>query len=215
MSTTTKNVLILGAGGQIARWAVDMLADQPEVQQTLFLRQSGRLGRAAPANARIVEADVHDATALRDAMTGQDVIYANLSGDVDVQAEAIVAAMKAAGARKLIFVTSLGIYDEVPGAFGEWNRREIGDYLPPYRRAADIIAASGLDYAVLRPAWLTDADEIAFETTVRGEPFKGTIVSRKSVAALAVDLINHPGRIISLNVGVNKPNSDGDAPDLG
>jgi len=48
MSTTTKKVLILGAGGQIARWAVDMLADQPEVQQTLFLRRSGRLGRAAP-----------------------------------------------------------------------------------------------------------------------------------------------------------------------
>ncbi len=215
MSTTTKNVLILGAGGQIARWAVDMLADQPEVQQTLFLRRSGRLGRAAPANARIIEADVHGAKALRDAMTGQDVIYANLSGDVDVQAKAIVAAMKAASARKLIFVTSLGIYDEVPGAFGEWNHREIGDYLPPYRRAADIIEASGLDYAVLRPAWLTDADEIAFETTTRDEPFKGTIVSRKSVAALAVDLINHPERIASLNLGVNKPNSDGDVPDLG
>jgi hypothetical protein len=27
-------------------------------------------------------------------MTGQDIIYANLSGDVDVQAEAIVTAMK-------------------------------------------------------------------------------------------------------------------------
>lgn len=214
MSTTTKNVLILGAGGQIARWAVDMLADQPEITQTLFLRQSGRLGRAAPANARIIEGDVHDAQALRDAMTDQDVVYANLSGDVDVQAEAIVAAMKAVGAEKLIFVTSLGIYDEVPGKFGEWNRNEIGSYLPPYRRAADIVEASGLDYAVLRPAWLTDADEVAFETTTRDEPFQGTIVSRKSVAALAVDLILHPERITALNLGVNKPNTDGDAPDL-
>jgi NAD(P)H-binding len=34
--------------------------------------------------------------------------------------------MKAAGSKRLIFVTSLGIYDEVPGRFGEWNRRQIG-----------------------------------------------------------------------------------------
>ena len=148
-------------------------------------------------------------------MTGQDVVYANLSGDVDVQAQAIVTAMKMAGVQKLIFVTSLGIYDEVPSAFGEWNRREIGSFLPPYRRAADIIEASGLDYAILRPAWLTDADEVDYETTDRNTPFVGTIVSRKSVAALVVDLIDHPNRIVSLNLGVNKPNSDGDVPDLG
>lgn len=41
--------------------------------------------------------------------------------------------------------------------------------LPPFRRAADAIEASGLDYTVLRPAWLTDEDEV-------GEPFKGTHV---------------------------------------
>ena len=74
--------------------------------------------------------------------------------------------------------------------------------------------ASGLDYAVLRPAWLTDADEIDYETTTRNEPFNGTIVSRKSVAALAVDLILNPERITALNLGVNKPNTDGDSPDL-
>jgi uncharacterized protein YbjT (DUF2867 family) len=170
---------------------------------------------AGPANARVIEGDVHDAQALVDAMTGQDVVYANLSGDVDVQAQAIVTAMKMAGVQKLIFVTSLGIYDEVPSAFGEWNRREIGSFLPPYRRAADIIEASGLDYAILRPAWLTDADEVDYETTDRNTPFVGTIVSRKSVAALVVDLIDHPNRIVSLNLGVNKPNSDGDVPDLG
>jgi uncharacterized protein YbjT (DUF2867 family) len=143
-----------------------------------------------------------------------NVICWEVASTRDVQAEAIVAAMKAASARKLIVVTSLGIYDEVPGKFGEWNRREIGAYLPPYRRAADIIVASGLDYAVLRPAWLTDADEIAFETMTRDKLFKGTIVSRKSVAALAVDLINNPERITSLNLGVNKPDRDGDVPDL-
>lgn len=214
MTIQTKKALILGAGGQIARWAVDMLGARADVAQTLYLRTPAKLGRTPPANARIVQGDVMDAETLKSAMAGQDVVYANLFGDMDVQAEAIVAAMKETGVRKVIFVTSLGIYDEVPGQFGEWNRREIGSYLPPYRRAADIIEASGLDYAILRPAWLTDADETAFETTTRDEPFKGTIVSRKSVAALAVDLILNLERITALNLGVNKPNTDGDAPDL-
>ena len=29
--------------------------------------------------------------------------------------------MKACDVKRLIFVLSLGIYDEVPGKFGEWN----------------------------------------------------------------------------------------------
>jgi len=204
--------LILGASGQIARHVVDMLADRGDADMTLFLRDARKLGRDVPANARVIEGDVHDAAKLKDALAGQDVVYANLAGDVDAQAEAIIAAMKDSGVRKLIFCTTLGIYDEVPGKFGEWNNREIGEYFPPYRKAADLIEASGLDYAVLRPAWLTDADEVDFETTERNEPFKGTEIARKSVAAVVVELIEAPGVLGNRNIGINKPGSDGDKP---
>lgn len=145
-------------------------------------------------------------------MLGQNVVYANLAGDVDAQADAIINAMQGTGVRKLIFCTTLGIYDEVPGKFGEWNKREIGEYLPPYRKAADAIEASGLDYAILRPAWLTDVDEVDYEITERNEPFKGTEVARKSVAALVVELLQAPGALGDRNIGVNKPNSNGDKP---
>ena len=60
------------------------------------------------------------------------------------------------------------------------------------KKAADIIEASSLDYTVLRPAWLTNNDEIEYETTVKGENFKGTEVSRKSVAALGLEIIENP-----------------------
>lgn len=145
-------------------------------------------------------------------MLGQNVVYANLAGDVDAQADAIINAMQVTGVRKLIFCTTLGIYDEVPGKFGDWNKREIGEYLPPYRKAADAIEASGLDYAILRPAWLTDVDEVDYEITERNEPFKGTEVARKSVAALVVELLQAPGALGDRNIGVNKPNTDGDKP---
>lgn len=120
--------------------------------------------------------------------------------------------MSAAKVKHLIFVASLGIYDEVPGKFGEWNHREIGPYLPPFRRTADVIEASGLDYTILRPAWLTDADEVDCETTERDEPFKGIEVSRKTVADLIAKIINSPKLSTRSNLGVSKPNTEGDKP---
>lgn len=47
-------------------------------------------------------------------MQGQDVVYANLTGeDLDIQANSVIAAMKACDVKRLIFVLSLGIYNEV------------------------------------------------------------------------------------------------------
>ncbi len=99
-------------------------------------------------------------------------VYANLTEeDLDIQANSVIAAMKACDVKRLIFVLSLGIYDEVPGKFGEWNNAVIGEPLKPFRRAADAIEASGLEYTILRPAWLTDEDIIDYELTSRNEPF--------------------------------------------
>jgi uncharacterized protein YbjT (DUF2867 family) len=49
---------------------------------------------------------------------------------------------------------------------------QIGSTLGPYRAAADAIEASDLKYTILRPAWVTDRDEIDFEVALKGEPFK-------------------------------------------
>ena len=84
--------------------------------------------------------------------------------------------------------------------------------LGPYLAAADTIEASQLEYTILRPAWLTDADEVTYEVTQKDEPFKGTEVSRKSVAALVTDIVTHPDRCVRANLGVNKPGTDGDKP---
>lgn len=205
-------VLVLGASGQIASWAVQMLGEHKQIEQTLLVRDPKKLTSHEPANARVVIGDVMDKKLLAQLMEGQDVVYANLAGEVDVQTEHILAAMQAKGVKRLIFVNSLGIYDEVPGAFGEWNRQEIGQYLPPYRKSADLIEASDTDYTILRAAWLQDEDEVDYEISSRDQPFKGTEVSRKSVAALVTELVQHPDRLVRANIGVNKPNTDGAKP---
>ena len=154
---------------------------------------------------------MNDRWALAEAVRGQDIVYANLAGDIDTQAHRIVDVMTAEGVQRLIFVTALGIYQEVPGEFGRWNRQTIGaSTLDIYAAAADAIEASSLDYTVLRPAWLSDADEISYEITRRDEPFKGTTVSRKSVAALIADIVANPNTHVRESLGVNKPGTDGD-----
>ena len=67
----------------------------------------------------------------------------------------------------------------------------------------------GLTILILRPAWLTDHDEIDYE---KDEPFKGTEVSRKSVADLIVKIIESPRLHSKGNIGVDKPNTEGDKP---
>ncbi|MFE0019267.1 SDR family oxidoreductase [Mesorhizobium sp. NPDC059054] len=205
------DILILGASGQIARHVIAMLGGDPNLRLTLFARNPKKL--TAPANAELVQGDVLDGAKLKSAVAGKDIVYANLTGeDLDDQARAVIAAMKETGVRRLVFVLSLGIYDEVPGKFGNWNNAMIGEDLKPFRRAADAIEASGLDYTIIRPAWLMDEDEVDYHLTERNEPFQGTVVSRKSVAGLITAIVRSPQLHRNGNLGVSKPGTDADKP---
>jgi len=192
-------VLILGANGQIARFAIDLFLKRTDAQLTLYLRNPRRLKNSDPSRVRIVEADVLDTKKLKEAVAGQDVVYANLAGDLEKMARTIVEAMDETGVRRLIFISSMGVYDEIPGD-------SLGSILDPYRKATRIIEDSDLDYTVLRPAWLNNRDEVAYGTTQKGEPFKNAseVVSRKSVADLVVKLATTPGLEVRGSLGVHK-----------
>jgi len=79
--------------------------------------------------------------------------------------------------------------------------------LTPYRKAADVVEASDLDYTILRPTWFTNVDEVDYELTQKGEPEKGSVVSQKSLATVIVKIIDSPEQYARKNLGVNKPNS--------
>lgn len=193
------NILILGAAGQIARVATELFLQRADVRLTLYLRQARRLKVTVPADrVRVVEGDVLNQDALAAAMAGQDVVYANLSGEMEQQARCIVKAMEQTGLKRLIFISSMGIYDEIPG-------EHFGDALEPYRNSAAVIEASTLDYTILRPAWLNNRDKIAYATTQKGEPFQNAsaVVSRKSVADLVVRLATTPGLETRRSLGVH------------
>ena len=190
-----KNVLILGAAGSLARVATQYLLDNSDAKLTLYLRRSGRLTARQDARVTIVEGDVMDQASLREAMRGQDIVYANLAGNMRAQAQSIIAAMHATGVSRLIFVTSMGIYSEVPG-------ERYRNILDPYRDSAAEIEASDLDYTLLRPGWFTNGGEVDYQLTQKGEPFKGYHVSRVSIADLICRLIATPERHIRESLGI-------------
>ncbi|SDC01798.1 NAD(P)H-binding protein [Niabella drilacis] len=204
-------VLILGAGGAIARHVVGFLEKNKDIELTLFARNASQLTNDT-GSSLIFEGDVLNQNDLDRAIKGQDIVYANLAGDVDKMATLISATMEKHGVKRLIFVTCLGVYDEVEGKFGEWNNRMIGSDLTRYSKATRIVEKSGLDYTIVRPSWLTDRDETDYETTQKGEPFRGTEVARKAVAAYIADVILHTEKDIKASVGVNKPGVYGDKP---
>ena len=191
------NVLILGANGQLARNTARFFLVRTDAQLTLYLRRARRLENPDPRRVRIVEGDVLDPRTLQDAMRGQDVVYANLAGAMEQQARAIVDAMQATGLKRLIFISSMGIYGEVPG-------EKYGSVLDPYRDSAAAIEASDLDFTILRPGWFTHDEEIDYQITQKGEPFKGHDVSLNSLSDLIVKLALSPTMELRLSLGVSR-----------
>ncbi len=193
-------ILIIGAHGQIAQVATRLLLERGDVELTLYLRRSDRLSHLADRpGVRLVEGDAANLEKLMGVMAGHDAVYANLSGAMGKQARAIVKAMQACGVNRLIFISSMGIYDEVPG-------KKSGSVLDPYRESAAVIEASDLDYTILRPAWLDDQDVVNYGITHKGEAFRaaGATVSRRSVADLVVKACLTPGLQSRESLGVHR-----------
>ncbi len=162
---------------------------------TLFLRVPRRLRKSnVIPNSRIIEGDVLNYNQLKEALHGQDIVYANLSGDLEKIAKNIVKAMEETRVKKLIFICSIGIF-EVP----------LKTVLVPYRKAADAIEASDLELTILRPAWYTVSEEVDYETTRKGEAEKGSVISQKSLATFITKIIESPESYSRENLGINKP----------
>jgi uncharacterized protein YbjT (DUF2867 family) len=190
-------ILIPGANGQLARNTTRVLVRDTDAELTLYLRRASRLNNPDPARAKVVEGDVLDAKALKRAMAGHDVVYANLAGDMKRQTEHIVDVMHATAMKRLIFISSMGIYGEVPG-------EPYRSVLDPYRDSAAVIEASDLEYTILRPGWFTQDDEVAYQVTQKGDPFQGHDVSLNSLSALIVKLALNPAMAVRRSLGVSR-----------
>ncbi|MCH4392138.1 MULTISPECIES: SDR family oxidoreductase [Staphylococcus] len=209
-----QTVLIIGANGKVSIEATKIFLEDSNFNVDLFLRNAHRIPDYASNRVTVYEGDAKNSKDLEQALALDkvDVVFASLSGSLDIEAQAIVDAMSKKDVKRLIFVAAPGIYDELPAKFNEFNKSQFGEKLTKYRKAADIIEASTLDYTIIRPAWLTFKNETDYEVTSKDTQFRGTEVSRRSIASLAVRIAKNPELYSKENIGVNKPNTDGDKP---
>jgi len=191
-----KHILIIGANGQLARNTTRLLLERDDVELTLYLRRSHRLQNPDLTRVRIVEGDATDIDALARIMPGHDVVYANLAGDMPTQARCIVEAMARCGLQRLVFISSMGIYGEVPG-------QHYDSILDPYRDSANVVESSSLDYTVVRPGWFSRGPAGALRITHKGEPFIGHDINLDTLSSVIVDLTTSPGKYVRQSIGVS------------
>jgi uncharacterized protein YbjT (DUF2867 family) len=188
-----RKVLIIGATGSLAQHVIAALKQIDNVALTLFVRNKSRLQISTRQNCTIIEGDAMQFESIKNAIAGHDVVYVNLAGNLEAMTNNIVKAMQETGSQRIIAISSIGIYD-----------MPLRQVLIPYRKLADIIEGSGLDYTILRPDWFTNDNEIDYAVTHKGEPETGRAVSRKSIAAFIATIIENPVLYSKENVGISK-----------
>ncbi|CAK8053949.1 NAD(P)H-binding protein [Eupransor demetentiae] len=200
-------LLILGAAGQISRMLTERLLNESDDELTLYARDAKqRLGQYADNDrVTLIDGDFSDQALLEKAMTGQDAVFEGSDHELGT----IVAAMRATGLKRIIVAGVLGVYNEVGGKFGDWNRAMIGDASAQRKQWVSDLENSGLDYTYMRMSWLyNQSGNTKYALTQKGEPFVGAQVTREAVVQYVIDLLNNPGRDVKASVGVYEPGSE-------
>ncbi|MEJ5145336.1 NAD(P)H-binding protein [Sphingobacterium sp. MYb388] len=189
-----KKVIVIGATGSLAWYVIADLKRLENVELTLFARNINSLADGLGDGCHLIQGDATVYGNLLSAIEGKDIVYMNLAGDLEAMARNITLAMRETGVKRIIAISSIGIY-ETP----------LKPVLVPYRKLADVIELSGLDYTILRPDWFTDSDEVDYAITRKGEQESGQAISRKSIAAFVTNIIEDPELHKNENLGISKP----------
>ena len=195
-----KKVLIIGATGTIGGAVRQTLLNETDDQLTLFARSASRLN--ASDRETVLAGDVTKDSDLDKAIAGQDIVFVALSGNLGQFAKKIVAAMDRNNVSRLLFITSMGIYDEIPASVGANGNLSSNSMLRSYREAADVVEGSDLNYTVIRPGWFTNGP-VDYEITKKGEPFGGHDVSISSIADFVKNAIADDSYYSHDSVGLN------------
>lgn len=181
---------------------------------TLFVRNKSKLP-PNHAGHRVIEGDVADYESVVKAVRGHDIVYFGLSGDLDSLSANVVNAMKETGVKRIIAISSMGIYGaswkatfkgviNSPGFFNSLMLTLMKPLFSQYRKLAERVERSGLEYTILRPGRFTYEDEVNYKVTYKGQPESGRDISRKSIAAFVARVVNEPDTFVNQNVGLSK-----------
>ncbi|WP_419153522.1 NAD(P)H-binding protein [Weissella viridescens] len=204
------NIAILAAAGRIGKLVRANLINQTDANVTLVARSAEqRLKIHDDDRETFISTDLTDTKLVSDALKGQDIVVLAVAPHAEL-AEEIITAMHEAGVSRLIVTGVLGVDDEVPGAFGEWNESMIGGELPALKAGYKTLMNSDLNVTYLRMTWLyDDATELSYVITKPGEPLPGVQVTREAVSAFITEQIADGAQAYqNESIGIYEPGSE-------
>lgn len=163
-----------------------------------------RRGGATPSGlVSEVVGDATDPAVVRSAVEGADAVVVTVGGSAGadrnraVVTRSVIAAMQAAGVRRLIVQSSLGVGDSMslmPAPVRVFARTVLGKALADHAEQEAAAQASGLDWTIVRPGGLTDdpaTGTYVAQATSEGRPMKNRI-SRSDVAVHILKVLDDP-----------------------
>ena len=188
-----EKILVIGASGFVGKHiAQALLADGCAVR--CLARNPARVEDSAFAGGEIVQGDISDLASMHQALESVQAVYISIhtlspqhatttgQGFMEIEMKGlqnIVAACRTQGARRLIYLTSLGIAPEATGAWvrGRWE-------------AEQFLWESGLDVTVLRPGQIVGVGGQGFNIMVAQARRRGAVVmgsGRQKMRNIALD----------------------------
>lgn len=194
------NIAIIGATGKFGRLFTAKLLTNPNYQLTLISKSAGNIYE----NNHRIQAISIDATNQKDlekALKNHDLVYCAVSGtDQGVIARNLVEL----NVNRLIYMTVVGIYNELAeDNGGEYNVDQEKEQIPN-RNAVEIIENSDLDYTILRCGYLIHGEESEYAITKKGETPKGYISTIASVEKVALEIIGDFNKYSCESISITK-----------
>ena len=179
------NIAIIGATGKFGRYLTTKLLAIPDYQLILLSKSAESLyENSYRATAKSIDAT--NQKDLKNAIKDADIVFSAVSGPDQA---AIARNLVNIKPKRLIYMTVVGIYNELgEGNGAEYNVENEMEQIPN-RNAVAIIEDSALDYTILRSGYLVFENEEDYVITKKGETPKGYISTMTSIAKITLDII--------------------------
>ena len=194
-------VVLFGASGKTGKYILRKVGLLKDVELTLFVRTPSKLDGMDLTNIKVIQGDALNAKDVKKAMEGQDILLGSLEGDVLTMARNIVAALKETSVKRIVWITGMGIHNEISGIRGKM----LGIYAktrPDYIVAADTIAASDAVTTLLRCPGIQDGENEEYYLTKEGEQPRKKNIDRAGIAKCMEDMILDKSLGINDSLGI-------------
>lgn len=194
------NIAVIGATGKFGRLFIAKLLSIPNYQITAISKSAENIYE----DSHRITAKSIDATNqndLKKSLENQDIVFCAVSGPDQV---VIARNLTELNVNRLIFMSVVGIYNELPEGNGDEFNLDNEAEQKVHRNATDIIEDSSLDYTILRSGYLLYQDDEDYVITKKGEPAKGYVSNAESVEKVALDIIKNPELYSHESISITK-----------